>query len=51
MMELETGTVVWSGASTKGGITLADRMFGGGGDPMNEVTEEAINDLLDQIFQ
>jgi hypothetical protein len=51
MMELETGTIVWSGASTKGGITLTDRMFGGGGDPMNEVTEEAINDLLDQIFQ
>jgi len=51
MLEVETGTVVWSGSSTKGGITLADRMFGGGGDPMNEVTEEAINDLLDQLFQ
>jgi len=51
MMEVETGTVVWSGESTKGGITLADRMFGGGGAPMNEVTKEAINDLLDQLFQ
>ncbi|MDW7645882.1 MAG: DUF799 family lipoprotein [Desulfuromonadales bacterium] len=51
MMEIETGTVVWSGASTKGGITLSDRLFGGGGDPMNEVTKEAVNDLLDQLFQ
>ena len=51
MMEIETGTVIWSGASTKGGITLSDRLFGGGGDPMNEVTKEAVNDLLDQLFQ
>jgi len=51
MMEVETGTVVWSGESTKGGITLSDRMFGGGGAPMNEVTKEAINDLLDQLFK
>jgi len=50
LLEAETGRVVWSGSSTKGGITLLDRMFGGGGDPMNEVTEEAINDLLDQLF-
>jgi len=51
MMEVETGMVVWSGSSTKGGITLSDRMFGGGGDPMNAVTKEAINDLLDQLFE
>ena len=51
MMEVETGTVVWSGEATKGGITLSDRMFGGGGAPMNEVTKEAINDLLDQLFK
>lgn len=51
MMEVETGTVVWSGASTKGGITVSDRLFGGGGDPMNAVTKEAINDLLDQLFE
>lgn len=50
LMEVETGSIVWAGASTKGGITLADRMFGGGGDPMNVVTRDAINDLLDQLF-
>ena len=51
LMEVETGTVVWSGAATKGGITLSDSLFGGAGDPMNEVTKEAVNDLLDQLFQ
>lgn len=51
MLEVETGNVVWSGDSTKGGIGMADRMLGGGGAPMNQVTKDAINDLLDQLFQ
>ncbi|WP_321366745.1 GNA1162 family protein [uncultured Desulfuromusa sp.] len=51
MMEVETGNVVWSGDSTKGGISVADRLLGGGGAPMNQVTKDAINDLLDQLFQ
>ncbi|MCK5070071.1 MAG: hypothetical protein KAR01_06000, partial [Desulfocapsa sp.] len=51
MMEIETGNVVWSGDSTKGGIGIADRLLGGGGAPMNQVTKDAINDLLDQLFQ
>lgn len=51
MLEVETGSIVWSGAATKGGIGLSERLFGGGGDPMNKVTKEAINDLLDQLFQ
>jgi polysaccharide biosynthesis protein PelC len=51
MMEVETGNVVWSGDSTKGGIGVADRLLGGGGAPMNQVTKDAINDLLDQLFQ
>ena len=51
MLEVETGSIVWSGASTRGGIKMADRLLGGGGEPMNDVTREAINDLLDQLFQ
>ena len=51
MLETQTGTIIWSGSSTKGGIGLSDRLFGGGGKPMNNVTEDAINDLLDQLFQ
>jgi TolB-like protein len=51
MIETETGTIIWSASSTKGGITLTDRMFGGGGEPMNGVTLESIDDLLNKLFQ
>lgn len=50
MMEGQTGKVVWSASSTQGGITTIDRLFGGGGDPMNAVTEKAVKDLLDKLF-
>jgi hypothetical protein len=51
MQESQTGKVVWKGASTKGGITLMDRLLGGGGHPMDVVSEKAVNDLLDQLFK
>jgi hypothetical protein len=51
MMEGETGRVVWSGASTKGGVSTADRVFGGGGRPMDIVTSKAVQDLLNQLFE
>lgn len=50
MVEAETGKVVWSSSSTKGGITTWIRLFGGGGKPMNEVTREAVEELLDNLF-
>jgi hypothetical protein len=50
MLEAKTGKLVWSAQSTKGGVTAADRMFGGGGQPMNVVTVDAVNQLLDQLF-
>lgn len=50
MMEAQSGRVVWSASSTRGGIKASDRLFGGGGKPMNAVTVEAIDDLLDQLF-
>jgi hypothetical protein len=49
--EAQTGKVVWTASSTKGGISIWDRLFGGGGAPMNEVTEKAVNDLLNKLFQ
>ena len=51
MIESETGTIIWSASSTKGGIKLTDRLFGGGGDPMNYVTLESVDDLLDKLFE
>jgi len=50
MMESQTGRLVWSASSSKGGVTTGDRLFGGGGEPMNVVTERAIKDLLDKLF-
>lgn len=51
MMEAKTGRVVWSASSTKGGIGPGARLFGGGGEPMNEVTTKAVDDLLDKLFR
>jgi hypothetical protein len=50
MIEAQTGKVVWSASSTKGGVTTADRLFGGGGEPMNATTQKAVDDLLDKLF-
>jgi len=52
LQESGTGKVVWSGTSTKGGVTWGARLLGtGGGEPMNAVTEQAVDDLLQQLFQ
>jgi hypothetical protein len=52
MHETGTGKVVWAGASTKGGVGWSTRLLGtGGGEPMNAVTEQAVDDLLRQLFQ
>jgi len=50
LIERETRKVVWTASTTKGGISVWDRLFGGGGRPMNDVTEAAINDLLNKLF-
>lgn len=51
MIEGQTGRVVWSASSTQGGIGLTDRLLGGGGEPMNDITERAVDDILDKLFQ
>jgi len=50
MMEAQTGKVVWSATSTQGGVTTTDRLFGGGGEPMNGTVQKAVDDLLDKLF-
>jgi hypothetical protein len=51
MLEGQTGRIVWTASSTKGGIDLADRLFGGGGRPMNDVTREAVDDVIKKLFE
>ena len=51
MIETQTGKVVWADSSTRGGVSIWDRLFGGGGKPMNRVTEEAVNDLINRLLK
>ncbi len=51
MLEVKTGKVVWAASATKGGVTTVDRLLGGGGKPMNDVTEEAVVDLIDKLYK
>ena len=50
MFETSSGKVVWSAATTKGGVGFTERLFGGGGQSMNVVTEEAARELLGKLF-
>jgi len=51
MMESETGKVVWSASTTKGGITFWDRLLGGGGQPMDDITVKAIDDIINKLLK
>jgi TolB-like protein len=51
MQEAQTGRTVWTASSTKGGISVLDRLFGGGGRPMYDVTRDAINDIVQKLFK
>lgn len=51
MMETATGKLIWSASSTKGGVSLGDRLLGASGAPMNQVTEVAVDDLLGKLFR
>ena len=50
MIEAQSGKIIWSADTTKGGISAKDRLLGGGGNPMNDVTEEAVDDILNNYF-
>ncbi len=51
MMEGTTGKVVWMGETTKGGVGFGDRLLGGGGSPLNDVTEAAVDDLVNKLLK
>ncbi len=50
VVETGTGKVVWSASVTEGGISFMARLFGGGGQPMNRVTEQAVDALLAKLL-
>jgi hypothetical protein len=52
LFEGGTGKVVWAGASSAGGVGWSARLLGSaGGRPVNEVTEQAVDELLSQLFK
>lgn len=51
LAEATTGKIVWSASTTQGGISLGNRLLGTGGAPMNDVTDKAVDDLIDQLFR
>ena len=51
MIEVQSRKVVWTASSSKGGISMGDRLLGSGGKPMNQVTEAAIDDIINQLFE
>jgi hypothetical protein len=51
MIEVQTGRVVWSISTTKGGISMSDRLFGGGGEALNVVTEAALKDVINKLYK
>lgn len=50
MVETQTGRIIWSASTTKGGVGVTDRLFGGGGEPMNAITEKAVDDLVNKLL-
>jgi hypothetical protein len=51
MLEGQTGKVVWTASAQEGGISLKDRLLGPSGKPMNEVTEQAVDEIIDKLFK
>jgi hypothetical protein len=50
MIEKDSRKVIWSASATKGGISFWDRLFGGGGQPMEDVTQAAVDDIIHKLF-
>lgn len=52
MYETSTGQVIWSASTTRGGIGWAARLLGNaGGEPMNHLTEQAVDDVVARLFR
>jgi hypothetical protein len=50
LTEVDTGKVVSSVGVTRGGIGMSERLFGGGGEPMNDITAKAIKDVIKKLL-
>ena len=51
LIEGQTGKIIWSAATTVGGVGVSERLLGGGGQPMDTITEKAVHDLINKLFE
>lgn len=51
MIEVDSGTIVWSVSNTAGGISTTMRLFGIGSSTMSEVTRTVVRQSLDTLFR
>jgi TolB-like protein len=51
LYEGETGRIVWSASSTKGGVGLGERLLGGGGELMNDITVKAVDEIINGLLK
>jgi hypothetical protein len=51
MLEGQSGKVVWTASAEEGGISLKDRLLGPSGAPLNDITVQAVNDLINKLFK
>ncbi|HEX9020969.1 MAG TPA: GNA1162 family protein [Nitrospirota bacterium] len=51
MTEVQAGKVVWSASTTEGGIGFLERLFGGGGEPLDDVTEKAVKNVINKFYK
>jgi peptidoglycan-synthase activator LpoB len=50
-VDAATGTIVWSSTNNGGGVGIAGRLFGVGGDTMSEATQKTIRAALATLFR
>jgi len=51
LIESKSGRIVAMASSRKGGVTIKDRLAGGSVQPLNDITEEAVDDIINKYFK
>jgi hypothetical protein len=50
-VDAATGTIIWSATRTGGGVGIAGRLFGVGGETLSEATQKTVRAALTTLFQ
>jgi TolB-like protein len=50
MMDIESGTIIWSVNHSKGGVGIMTRLLGIGGGTISDVTTEVVREAIDTLF-